>query len=77
MYLIERIIGYDLPGVVSALQTPTQALIASAVWIGSLLVLIWHFGGHESGDWLIEKAGNLIYSLRQWLQEMIQEIIQQ
>jgi hypothetical protein len=77
MYLIEHIIGYDLRGAISALETPVQTLVVAVVWVISLLVLIWHYGRHESGDWAIEKAANWVYDLRQQLQGQVEEIIRQ
>jgi hypothetical protein len=77
MYLIEHRIGYDLRGAISILETPVQALVASVVWVFSLLVTIGHYGMHESGDWAIVKATDSIYDLRQQLQGKVGEIVRQ
>jgi hypothetical protein len=77
IYAIEQVIGYDLQGVVSVLETPFQALLALGVWCISLGVLWWHLGTHDSTDWAIERAGALIWNVRRRLQEGAEDILQQ
>lgn len=77
LYLVEGVMGYDVRGYVSLLENPFQALVALAFLVASLAVLGWHLGEHESADWLLEKAGDLMFSLRQRLRGAVGRIIQQ
>jgi hypothetical protein len=77
MYLVEGVIGYDLSGYISLLENPFQAFVAVLALVISLLVLRWHFGQHGGADWVIEKAGDLIFNLRQQFQGMVETIIEQ
>jgi hypothetical protein len=77
LYLVERVIGYDLQGYTSLIERPFQAFLTSAVWLLSLLVLIWHFGAHESADWEMDRAGEFAIGLRQQLQERIAAVVQE
>jgi hypothetical protein len=77
MYLVEGVVGYDLSGYVSVVENPFQAFLAVLALVVSVLVLRWHFGQHGSADWVIERAGDLIFNLRQQLQGMAETIIEQ
>jgi hypothetical protein len=76
MYLVEEVIGYDFRGYISILENPLQALIALVALAISFLVLRWHLGKDESEDWVMEKAGDLSFNIRQQLQRMVGEIVQ-
>jgi hypothetical protein len=76
MYAVEGLLGYDIRGYSSLLENPFQALVAFAAMVISLLVLRWHIGKDESEDWLMEKAGDLSFHMRQRLQAKVREIIQ-
>ena len=76
VYFIEDVIGYNIKGVVSFLENPSQAFIAIGVFVISGLILGWQMKGSENEDWVMEKAGDLIFKLRRQLQEMVDAIIQ-
>jgi len=76
IYVIEEIIGYDLQGRISILESPLQAFIALMVWIGSLLILVWDVGTHGDAEWVMERAADLIFNLRKAIQETIDSILQ-
>lgn len=75
MYLVEEVIGYDVRGYTSVLESALQAFIALVAMVISFLVLRWHFGKEKSGDWVVEKAGDLSFTLRQQLQGLVGEIV--
>lgn len=76
LYLVEGVLGYDVGGYVSLIENPLQALVALTILVASLAVLGWHLGKHESADWLLERAGDLAFSLRQRLQGAAARIIE-
>ena len=76
MYLVEGVIGYDVQGMISLIETPIELLGTLGVWIVSGLVLVWHVGWHDSSDWLIDRAASLIYALREQLKGMAVKIVE-
>ncbi len=76
MYFVERVIGYDISGYSSILENPFQAFVALVALVISFFVLRWHFGKDQSEDWVMEKAGDLSFNMRQQLKGMVEEIIQ-
>ena len=76
MYVVEGLLGYDIRGYSSILENPFQALLAFIALVMSVLVLRWHLGKDESEDWLMEKAGDLSFHMRQQLQGKVEGIIQ-
>lgn len=76
LYLVEGGLGHDVGGYVSLLENPLQALAAVAVLAAALAVLRWHLGKHESADWLLERAGDSIFALRQRLQGAAARIVE-
>ena len=71
LYLVEGVAGY-----VSLLENPVQALAALVVLVAALAVLRWHLGQHESADWLLARAGDLAFRLRQRLQGAVARIME-
>ncbi|MEJ2209516.1 MAG: hypothetical protein P8129_10825 [Anaerolineae bacterium] len=76
LYLVEGVVGYDVAGYVSLLENPVQALAALVVLVAALAVLRWHLGQHESADWLLARAGDLAFRLRQRLQGAVARIME-
>jgi hypothetical protein len=77
MYVVEGMLGCDIRGYGSVLANPFQALVAFVVLVISFLVLRWHVGKDESEDWLMEKAGDLSFHMRQRLQGQVERIVQE
>jgi hypothetical protein len=74
MYAVEGVLGYDIRGYSSVLENPIQALVALVVLVISFLILRWHVGKDGSEDWLMEKAGDLSFHMRQRLQGKAEDI---
>jgi hypothetical protein len=75
VYCVEEVIGYDIQGIVSAIETGYQAAITSISLLVSFSVLSWHFMREDGEDWVMERAGDLIFRLRLRLQGMVEKII--
>ena len=76
LYFVEGVLGYDIEGHSSLLETSFQAFVALGAWVIAFLVLRWHFSQDEGEDWVIEKVNDLSFNLRQQLQERVGDIIQ-